>query len=91
MKYENCRGGFVHYHPPPKRSFVGSSSVGGRWDEMVLKKKAETSDPHTAVFVGMWNGWGSCLRTKSQMLGTVQNFLRGYSSRSLIDLPPPDK
>jgi len=89
MKYENCRGGFVHYHPPPKRAFIKSSSVGGRWDQIVLNKKANTGDPHTAEFVDMWTGWGLCMRTKDQMIGNVQNFVRGYSSRCLIDLPPP--
>ena len=68
---------------------ISSSTVGGRWDQMVLNKKVRTGDPHTAVFVDMWNGWGTCRRTKPQMLGTVQRFERGYSARSLIDLPPP--
>ena len=89
MKYPKCRGGFKKFHPPPKRSFISSSSVGGRWDQMVLKKTANTGDPHTAVFVDMWNGWGTCLRTVSQMIGNAQCFEREYSARNLIDLPPP--
>tara|TARA_R100001463_G_scaffold77242_1_gene131319 strand:- start:752 stop:1042 length:291 start_codon:yes stop_codon:yes gene_type:complete len=80
-------------HSPPKikkiSQKISSSSAGGRWDCMVLKKKAETGIPHTSMFTGMWNGWGTCLRTVSQLPGNVQFFERGYSSRSLIDLPPP--
>lgn len=68
---------------------ISSSTVGGRWDQMVLNKKARTGNPHTAEFVDMWRGWGTCLRTISQLNGNFQFFERGYSSRSLIDLPPP--
>ena len=56
---------------------------------MVLNAKSLTGNPHTAVFKDMWDGWGTCLRTKDQMLGSAQRFERGYSSRFLIDLPPP--
>lgn len=72
-----------------KKSQISSSSVGGRWDQMVLNAKASSGNPHTAVFVDMWKGWGTSLRTKDQMFGTVQNSVRGYSQRCLIDLPPP--
>ena len=75
------------------KKFISTSSVGRRWDRMVLIKKSITGNPHTCVFKDMWNGWSITIRTKDQMIdqliGTVQNFERGYSARSLIDLPPP--
>ena len=51
-----------------RKRFISSSSVGGRWDMMVLNKKVLTGDPHTAEFVDMWNGWGSTIRTISQAI-----------------------
>lgn len=89
QNYNYSRRAWLKKHPPPTKSIISSSSVGGRWDRMVLSHKAETGTPHTAVFTDMWKGWGTCLRTVSQLLGNVQRFERGYSSRCLIDLPPP--
>ena len=83
------KGAWIFKHPPPKRAFIKSSSKEGRWDRMVLNHISETGTPHTSVFTDMWKGWGTCLRTVSQLLGNVQSFERGYSSRCLIDLPPP--
>ena len=69
---------------------ISSSTAGGRWDQMVLRKKAETGDPHTCQFVDMWNGWGSTIRTISQInRNATLHFEKDYSSRSIIDLPPP--
>ena len=51
-----------------RKRFISSSSANGRWDQMVLLKKALTGDPHTAVFVDMWKGWSMTIRTISQAI-----------------------
>ena len=99
LKFADKRGGFVKFHPPPEkkirgvgkiRKLISTSSVGGRWDLMVLQKKALTGNPHTAVLVGMWSGWGTSSRAVTALNGNpTLRFERDYSSRSLIGIPPP--
>ena len=91
MKWIDCRGGFVVYHPPPKRPFISSSSREGRWDQMVLRKKSNDGTPHTCEFVGMWKGWGVTIRTIDQMISgnTAVSWTKVYAKEFIINIPPP--
>ena len=72
------------------RRRISTSSSNGRWDQMVLNQNARTGIPHTAVFKGVWRGWGITMRTVVQLnRNAILHFEKDYSSRSLIDLPPP--
>jgi len=69
---------------------ISSSTAGGRWDKMVLKKRSETGHPHTSEMRGMRKGWDKTIRNINHTTrNTVLHFERDYSSRSLIGLPPP--
>ncbi len=70
---------------------ISSSSKGGRWDRMVLKAKSLTGIPHSAVFQGMWSGWGITIRTKDQMIcgNTALFWTKTYTETLQINVPPP--
>ena len=69
---------------------ISSSSAGGRWDQMVLKKKSVTGNPHTCEFVGMWSGWGSTIRTISQInINSSPCGQRRRRKALIFEHPPP--
>ena len=70
---------------------ISSSSANGRWDQMVLLKKALTGNPHTAVFKDMWNGWDLTIRTISQAISKNSSPCGQRRRRKalIFEHPPP--